>query len=125
MYKIEIIGENCLYIKAIGRFPESVAKRFIKDFNEKTKNYDKLCAIIDGMDMVMLNIDSFKIILELLKKNNDKLKKSAYVVRENPVLTKEAEILLEKAESPKRKVVKTLDEAKKWIGIEHIIIGKE
>ena len=124
MYKIEIVGKNCLYIKVIGTFPESVAERFIDDFNGKTKDHENLCAIIDGMDMIMLNINSFKILLDLLKKNNSKLRKSAYVVRRNPVLTKEAEILLEKAESPNRKIVQNLDEAKKWIGIEDIIIGK-
>jgi len=33
--------------------------------------------------------------------------------------------VLEKADSPKRKIVHTLDEAKEWIGIKDIIIKKD
>jgi hypothetical protein len=125
MYKIEKIGENVLYIKALGTFPISVAKRFTKDFKTKIKNLDKFSAIIDGLDLIILNLKSFRIVLKLLKRNNDKLIKSAYVIGKNPVLNKEAEILLEKARSPSRKIVETLEEAKNWIGIEKIIIQKE
>ena len=125
MYKIEKIGDKVLYIKALGTFPISVAKRFKKDFKKKIKNLDQFSAIVDGLDLIILNLKSFKIVLKLLKKNNDKLIKSAYIIGKNPVLNKEAEILLQKARSPKRKIVETLEEAKKWIGIENIIIQKE
>jgi hypothetical protein len=37
-------------------------------------------------------------------------------------LPKEIELLLKKAESPKRKIVQNLEEAKIWIGINDIII---
>ncbi len=126
MFRIEIIGENCLYIKTLGTFPKSVAKRFVKEFEKKTKNYEKFCAIIDNLDAILLDLRSFNIILDLLKKNNDKLGKSAYVISErNLPLDKEIEILLERADSPNRKIVHNLDEAKKWVGIEDIVIGKE
>lgn len=126
MFRIEIIGENCLYIKTLGTFPKSVAKRFVKEFEEKTKNYEKFCTIIDNLDAILLDVRSFNIILELLKKNNKKLGKAAYVISaQNLPLDKEIELLLEKADSPNRRIVHNLDEAKKWVGIEDIIIGKE
>ncbi|MFX1316353.1 MAG: hypothetical protein ACFE9T_10850 [Promethearchaeota archaeon] len=125
MFRIEKIGKNEYYIKALGTMPPSVAERFIYDFNEKTKNLLSFSVIVDGLDFILLNLKSFEIILEFLKKNNDRLVRSAYIVADNPVLGKEAQILLEKAESPKRKVVSNLDEAKKWIGIEDIIIQKD
>lgn len=126
MYRIEIIGENCLYIKTLGTFPESVAKRFVKEFEEKTKNYGKLCAIIDNLDAILLDVRSFNTVLELLKKNNEKLGKAAYVISaHNLPLGKEIQILLERADSPNRKIVHNLDEAKEWVGIKDIIIGKE
>ena len=126
MFRIEIIGENCLYVKTLGTFPKSVAKRFVKEFEEKTKDYKNFCAIIDNLDAILLDLRSFNIILDLLKKNNEKLGKSAYVISShNLPLDKEIEILLERADSPNRKIVHSLDEAKKWVGIEDIIIGKE
>ena len=126
MFRIEIIGENCLYIKTLGTFPKSVAERFVKEFEEKTKNYGKINAIIDNLDAILLDLRSFNIILDLLKKNNKKLGKSAYVISShNLPLDKEIEILLERAESPNRKIVHSLDEAKEWVGIEDIIIGKD
>ena len=64
-------------------------------------------------------------VLEFLKKNNDRLVKSAYVVAHNPVLDKEAQILLDRADSPKRRIVENLDDAKEWIGISEIIIEKD
>ncbi len=73
----------------------------------------------------MLNLKSFKIILKLLKKNNNRLEKSAYILGVNPVLNKEAQIMFEKANSLKRKVVGSFDEAKEWIGIGEIVIEKE
>ncbi len=125
MYKIEKIGKQDLYIKIIGTFPPSVAKKFINEFEEKTKNLNELSVIVDGLDFIMLNLQSFEIILNFLKRNNDRLVKSAYVVAQNPVLDKEAQILLDRAESPKRKIVENLDDAKKWIGISEIIIEKD
>ncbi len=121
MFKIEKIGENIFYIKALGTFPKSVAKRFVKEFKEKTKDLTKISVIFDGLDFILLAMKSFNIILKLLKENNKKLIKSAYVCK-SPVLVKEFEILLERANSPNRIVVDNLDDAKKWIGIEDIII---
>ncbi len=125
MYKIEKIGENFFYIKVLGTMPPSVAKKFVKDFKAITKDLESFSSIIDGMDLIILNIKSFKIMLKLLKKNNKKLIKSAYVIGESPVLNREAEILLERAKSSKRKIVENLDEAKKWIGIEDIVFQKD
>lgn len=124
MYKIEKIGENIFYIKALGTFPKSVAEQFVKEFKEKTKNLEKISAIIDGLDFILLAMKSFDIILKLLKELNTKLVKSAYVSK-SPVLVKEFEILLERAESPNRIIVDNLDDAKKWIGIKDIVIKKD
>ncbi|MFX1394428.1 MAG: hypothetical protein ACFFAH_12755 [Promethearchaeota archaeon] len=126
MFRIEIIGENCLYIKTMGTFPKSVAKRFVKEFEEKTKNYKKLCTIVDNLDAILLDVRSFNTVLELLIKNNEKLGKAAYVISaHNLPLKKEFQILLERASSPNRKIVHNLDEAKEWVGIEDIIIQKK
>lgn len=125
MYKIEKIGKHYLYIKIMGTFPPSVVEKFIDEFKEKTKDLKKLSVIVDGLDFIMLNLQSFKIILNFLKKNNDRLVKSAYVVAQNPVLDKEAQILLDRADSPKRKIVENLEDAKEWIGISEIIIEKD
>jgi hypothetical protein len=125
MFRIEKLGENEFYIKALGTMPPSVAERFISQFNEKTKNLSSFSVIVDGLDFILLNLKSFEIILDFLKKNNERLIRSAYVVGDNPVLDKEAQILLERAESPKRKVVTSLDEAKEWIGIEDIMIKRD
>lgn len=124
MYKIEKIGENIFYIKALGTFPKSVAEQFVKEFKEKTKNLEKISAIIDGLDFILLAMKSFDIILKLLKELNTKLVKSAYVSK-SPVIVKEFEILLEQAESPNRIIVDNLDDAKKWIGIKDIVIKKD
>ena len=88
MYKIEKIGENIFYIKALGTFPKSVAEQFIKDFKEKIKNLEYFSAIIDGLDFILLAMKSFDTILKLLKELNTKLVKSAYVSK-SPVLVKE------------------------------------
>jgi hypothetical protein len=125
MYKIEKIGKHNLYVKIMGMFPPSVANKFIDEFEEKTKNLKKLSVIVDGLDFIMLNLQSFEIVLNFLKNNNDRLVKSAYVVAQNPVLNKEAQILLDRADSPKRKIVENLDDAKKWIGVSEIIIEKD
>ncbi len=125
MFRIEKIGENEFYIKALGTMPPSVAERFISEFNEKTKKLSSFSVIVDGLDFILLNLKSFEIILDFLKINNDRLVRSAYIVADNPVLDKEAQILFERAESPKRKIVASLEEAKEWIGIEDIIIKRD
>ena len=125
MYRIEKIGENHFYIKAIGTFPPSVAKRFIKEFEEKLKDVRLFSVIVDGLDVILLNLKSFEIILEFLRKNNEKLIRSTYIISKNPPLKKEVQILLDRAESPKRKIVKNLKDAKEWIGIKEIIIEKD
>ena len=125
MFRIEKIGENEFYIKALGTMPPSVAERFISEFNEKTKKLSSFSVIVDGLDFILLNLKSFEIILDFLKKNNDRLVRSAYIVADNLVLDKEFQILLERAESSKRKIVTSLEEAKEWIGIEDIIIKRD
>ena len=125
MYKIEKIGENTFYIKVLGTMPPSVAKKFVKDFKAKTNDLANFSSVVDGVDLIILNLKSFKIILKLLKKNNRKLIKSAFIIGKSPVLNKEAEILLERAKTSKRKIVATLDEAKDWVGIKNIVIQKD
>jgi hypothetical protein len=125
MYRIEKIGEDKYFIKALGTFPPSVAKSFIKDFNKKTEKSKSLSVIVDGMDFILLNLESFEIILDFLKSNNDRLKRSAWIISRNPPLDKEIQFLLEKAMSPKRKIVENLEEAKDWIGVQEIIIEKD
>lgn len=125
MYRIEKIGENKFYIKALGTFPPSVAKRFIKEFNKQTKKVKELTVIVDGLDFILLNLESFEIILNFLRGNNKKLHKSAWIISRNPPLDKEIEFLLKKAESPKRKIVSNLEDAKAWIGVEEIIIERD
>ncbi|MHA2393709.1 MAG: hypothetical protein ACXAEX_17370 [Promethearchaeota archaeon] len=125
MYRIEKIGENKFYIKALGTFPPSVAKRFIKEFNKQTKKVKELTVIVDGLDFILLNLESFEIILDFLRGNNKKLHKSAWIISRNPPLDKEIEFLLKKAESPKRKIVSNLEDAKAWIGVEEIIIERD
>ncbi len=127
MYKIEIIGKNsdCFYIKALGTFPKSVAKRFSQEIEELTKGLKKFSAIVDISDFILLDVRSFNIILELLKRNNEKLTKSAFLISKNPPLDKEFQILLERADSPNRKIVNNLYDAKKWLGIEDIIFQSD
>ncbi|MHA2339901.1 MAG: hypothetical protein ACXACX_21570 [Candidatus Hodarchaeales archaeon] len=122
MFRIEKIGENKFYIKALGLFPPSVAKRFIKEFRKKTKKMEEFSVIVDGVDVIFLNLESFEIILDFLKENNERLGKSSWIISQNPPLDKEIETLLERADSPKRKIVQTLDEAKDWIGVSDITI---
>jgi hypothetical protein len=125
MYRIEKIGKDKYFIKALGTFPPSVAKRFINDFNKKTKKSKVLSVIVDGMDFILLNLESFEMILNFLKGNNERLNRSAWVISQNPPLDKEIQILLDKAKSPKRQIFETLEQAKEWIGIKDIIIKKE
>ncbi len=124
MFRIEKIGEFHFFIKALGTFPPSVAEKFIKEFGKKIENLDQVSVIVDGADFIILNLESFELILNFLKDNNEKLERSAWIVSKNPILDKEVQILLNRAASPKRKIVKTLEEAKKWIGIETITIEK-
>ena len=122
MYRIEKIGENKFYIKALGLFPPSVAKRFIKEFKKKTKKSKEFSVIVDGVDFILLNLESFRIILDFLKENNERLQRSAWIISKNPPLNTEIQILLDRAESPKRKIVQNLDDAKEWVGVKDIII---
>ncbi len=122
MYQIEKINDTSFYIKATGTFPPPVAERFIKEFEELTKDiHDKLSIIVDIKDAILLSIDSVDIILELLKNNNERLFRSAFIIAKNPPLSEEFKYLLDRAQSPKRKIVSDLEEAKEWIGIEKIV----
>jgi len=122
MYRIEKIGENQFYIKALGMFPPSVAKRFIKEFKKKTKKSKEFSVIVDGVDFILLNLESFSIILDFLKENNERLHRSAWIISRNPPLDTEIQILLDRAESPKRKIVQNLEDAKEWTEVKEIII---
>jgi len=125
MFQIEKINETSFYIKAIGTFPPSVAENFVKEFGDLTKNIkSNLRVIVDITDAILLKFDSIQIILDLLKRDNEKLYKSAFVISQNPPLDEEFTFILKKAQSPKRKIVSNLDEAKKWIEIEDIIFKK-
>lgn len=124
MYRIEKIGENNFYVKALGTFPPSVTEGFINEFEEKIKELKNFSVIIDGVDFILLNLKSFEIILNFLKRNNEKLIKSAWIIGINPILDKEIQILLDRAKSPKRKIVYNLEDAKNWLGIEKIAIEK-
>ncbi len=122
MYQIEKINDTCFYIKATGTFPPPVAERFITEFEELTKNiHDKLSIIVDVTDAILLSVNSVEIILELLKKNNKKLFRSAFIIAKNPPLSEEFKYILDRAKSPKRKIVSNLEEAKEWIGIEKVV----
>ncbi|MFX0022064.1 MAG: hypothetical protein ACFE9S_07035 [Candidatus Hermodarchaeota archaeon] len=125
MYRLEKIGEHHFYLKVIGTFPPSVANRFITEFEEKVKDLKSFSVIVDGLDFILIKLKSFEIVLDFLKRNNQRLVRSAYIIGKNPVLNKEAQILLDKADSPKRKIVESYDDAKEWIGISEIIIEKD
>lgn len=125
MFRIEKVGENVLYVKALGMFPISIAHEFVKEFAEKISEMDKFSVIVDGLDLLFMKLESLDIIIDLLKKDNDKLVRAAYVVDKNPALAAETLYGFEKADSDKRKIVKTLDEAKEWVGISDIIIQKD
>ena len=125
MYQIEKISDTCFLIKATGTFPPPVAERFVKEFEELTKEINvNLSIIVDITGAILLSIDSIEIILELLKKNNEKLFRSAFIIAKNPPLSEEFKYLLDRAQSPKRKIVSNLVEAKEWIGIEKIVVKK-
>jgi len=124
MFRIEKIGDNHFFIKVLGTFPPSVAENFLEEFGKQIEKFDQISVIVDGADFILLNLKSFEIILNFLKKTNEKLVKSAWIITKNIILDKEIQILLEKAKSPKRKIVRNLEEAKSWIGIETIMIEK-
>jgi hypothetical protein len=90
-----------------------------------TKNINKnLSIIVDISDVILLSINSIEIILELLKRNNEKLFRSAFIVKKNPPLNEEFKYILDRAQSPKRKIVSNIEEAKTWIGIDEIVFKK-
>ena len=125
MFRIEKIDDNHFFIKVLGTFPPSVAEKFVEEFGKQIENLNQVSVIVDGADFILLNLESFELILNFLKVNNEKLERSAWIVSKNPLLDKEIQVLLNRAESPKRKIVKTLEEAKKWIGIKAITIEKQ
>ena len=126
MYKIEKIDDNSFYIKAIGTFPLPVAERFVIELEDLTQDiHENLNIIIDITEAILLRIESIDIILDLLKRNNEKLNKSAFIISKNPPLGVEFKYLIEHAESPKRKIVSNFEDAKEWIGIEKIDFRKE
>lgn len=121
MYQIEKLNDSSFYIKATGTFPPPVAERFIKEFGELTKDIrSNLSIIVDITDAILLSVNSIEIILELLKKNNEKLFRSAFIIAKNPPLSEEFKYLLDHAKSSKRKIVSNIEEAKEWIGIDNI-----
>jgi hypothetical protein len=125
MYQIEKINDTCFYIKATGTFPPPVAERFIKEFGELTENIaDNLSIIVDIADAILLSVSSINIVLDLLKRNNERLFRSAFIIKKNPPLNEEFQYLLEHAESPKRKIVSNIEEAKEWVGIDKIVVKK-
>lgn len=125
MFRIEKIGESTLYIKALGTFPPSIAEDFIKKFTTITSDMKEFSVIVDLLDAILLHVESFGDVLDLLKENNTKLTKSAYVISKNPLLGKEFEILIKKASSPHRKIVHSLKAAKEWVGIDKIWIKRD
>ena len=126
MYQIEKLNDTSFYIKATGTFPPPVAERFKKEFEELTKDINNnLSIILDITDAILLSINSIELILMLLKRNYEKLFRSAFIISENPPLSEEFRYIIEKAASPKRKIVSNLEEAKEWIGIQKIVIKKD
>jgi len=125
MYQIEELANNCFFVKAIGNFPLPVAQQFVKEFETKTAGIKiNLCVIVDITDAIFLKLESLTTILDLLKRDNYRLHRSAFIISNNPPLDTEFLYLLEKANSPKRKLVSTLEEAKAWVGIDKIIVKK-
>jgi len=125
MYQIEKINDTCFLIKATGTFPPPVAERFVKEFKELTKDVNEnLSIIVDITDAILLSINSIDIILELLKSDNERLFRSAFIIEKNPPLSEEFRYLLDRAKSPKRKIVSNLEEAKEWIGINKLLVKK-
>ena len=125
MYQVEKISDTCFLIKATGTFPPPVAERFVKEFKELTKDvHENLSIIVDITDAILLSIDSIDIILDLLKSDNERLFRSAFIIEKNPALDEEFRYLLDHAQSPKRKIVSSLEEAKEWIGLDKVVVKK-
>jgi hypothetical protein len=125
MYQFEKINDSCFYIKVTGTLPPPVAERFIEEFKVLTKDINEnLSIIVDISDAILLSINSIDIILELLKKNNERLFRSAFIIEKNPPLNEEIKYLLDHAQSPKRKIVSNIEEAKEWIGIDKIVFKR-
>ena len=125
MYQLEKIGENSFFFKVIGSFPPSIAEEAIEDFLSITKDVDNFSAIIDISDGRLISLNSIEIVVDFFKNNEPKLAKSAIIISENPPLDSEFKYILERVNSTKRKIVNNLEEAKKWLGIEDIIIQKD
>ena len=125
MYQLEKIGENSFFFKVIGSFPPSIAEEAIEDFLSITKDVDNFSAIIDMSDGRLISLNSIEIVVDFFKNNEPKLVKSAIIISENPPLDSEFKYILERVNSTKRKIVNNLEEAKKWLGIEDIIIQKD
>jgi len=125
MYQLEKIGDNSFFFKVIGSFPPSIAREAIEEFLSITKVLNDFSAIIDISDGRLISLDSIEIIVDFFKHNEPKLKKSAIIISENPPLDSEFKFILEKVDSTKRKIVKNLEEAKEWIGLNEIIIQKD
>ena len=124
MYQLEKIGDNSYYFKAIGIFPPSIAEAAFKEFKSEIDGKDKFSIIIDLTDGILVSLKSINPIIEFFKSNEMKLVKSAVIIGVNPPLDAEMAYILEKVNSPKRKIVKSLDEAKEWVGIDEIIIKR-
>ncbi len=122
MYKIEKIGDNIFYIKFMGKLPKSKAENYIKDLRLAIKGLSHFSILVDLLDATFLSGETFDFLLDLFKKDNKRLIKSAYVISENPPLDVEFQYLFDQAPSPKRKIVSDLDDAKKWLGISEISI---
>ena len=125
MYQLEKIGEDAFFFKVIGSFPPSIAEEAIEDFLKITKTLGEFSAIIDLSDARLVKLDSIEIVIEFFKNNEPKLVKSAIIISENPPLDSEFVYILDKVKSVKRRIVNNLEEAKKWLGIEDVIIQKD
>ena len=96
MYQFEKINDSCFYIKLTGTLPPPVAERFIKEFKALTKDINEnLSIIVDITDAILLSIGSIDIILDFLKRNNDRLFRSAFIIEKNPPLNEEFQYLLD------------------------------
>jgi anti-anti-sigma regulatory factor len=125
MYKIEKIGLNTFFLKARGNFPTKAAQELKEVFLEKVEGLEYFSFIVDLSDVILISLDTLKMLLDLLKQNNEKLRKSAYIIRNNPPLGEEFMYVVNKAKNPKRKIVNSLEKAKAWMGITDIIIEKD
>ena len=125
MYQLEKIGETSFLFKAIGSFPPSIAKESIEDFLKYTKEMSEFSAIIDLTDVSLIKFDSIELIVNFFKNNEPKLVKSAVVISKNPPLDTEFEYILNQVNSAKRKIVHSLEEARKWLGLKEIRIQKD